>query len=62
MGILLSVGSYELNGTDNEREQKYRVIQNIFIIVRVFFFSFSSMKNIELATVLNWEQRREVAY
>jgi hypothetical protein len=62
MGILLSVGSYELTGTDNEREQKYRVIQNIFIIVRVFFFSFCLMKNTELATVLNWEQRREVAY
>lgn len=62
MGILLSVGSYDLNGTDNVREQKYRVIQNIFIIVREFFFSFCSMKNIELATVLNWEQRKEVAY
>jgi hypothetical protein len=35
MGILLSVGSCELKGTDNERKQKYRVIQNIFIIVRV---------------------------
>lgn len=35
MGILLSVGSSELKGTDNERKQKYRVIQNIFISVRV---------------------------
>jgi len=29
MGILLSVGSCELKGTDNNRKQKYVVIQSI---------------------------------
>jgi len=29
MGILLSVGSCELKGTENNRKQKYMVIQNI---------------------------------